>query len=44
VVYDQGDGSVIDKNAPGNVHKENLPYEEARDLAASLNRQLNDRS
>jgi hypothetical protein len=41
VVYDYGAGNVIDKNALGNTHKENLPYEEARDLASSLEDKLN---
>ncbi len=41
VVYDYGTGSVIDKNTPGKTHKENLPYEEARDLASSLEDKLN---
>ena len=44
VVYDYGDSSVIDKNTRGKVHKENLPYEEARDLANKLEDNLNARS
>jgi hypothetical protein len=44
VVYDYGSGSVIDPNTPGRIHAENLPYEEARDMAAELERQLNERS
>jgi hypothetical protein len=43
VIYDYGDGSVIDPNTPGHTHTENLTFEEARDLAADLERQLNKR-
>ena len=41
VVYDYGSGNVIDPNTPGRVHTENLPYEEGRNLAGKLERQLN---
>ncbi len=44
VVCDYGTGSVIDKNTPGKTHKENLSYEEARDLASSFEDKLNTNS
>jgi len=43
VIYDYGEGSVIDPTTPGNTHTENLPFEEAHDLSAQLEHQLNDR-
>jgi carbohydrate-binding DOMON domain-containing protein len=43
VIYDYGSGSVIDPLTPGNVYRENLTFEEARDLSAELERNLNKR-
>lgn len=41
VIYDYGDGFVIDKNTVGKIHKENLPYEEAQSLAYKLDDKMN---
>ncbi len=44
VIYDYGTGHIIDRSIPGKIHKENLPYEEARNLAWEIEEKLNPKS
>ena len=41
VVYDYGTGGIKDMSTRGRTHSEDHTYEEARELASGLQRQLN---
>ena len=41
VIYDYGTGSYRDPNLRGRIHSEHHTYDEARELASGLERQLN---